>query len=81
MNLKEIFNKSNLIFRDIFDDDELNITHETTADDIEEWDSLSHIRLIAAHEKEFGIKFNTNEINSLNNVNEFHKLIYQKLKL
>lgn len=80
MNLKEIFRRSNLIFRDIFDDDGLNITPETTAENIEEWDSLSHIRLIAAHENAFGIKFNTNEINSLNNVNEFHKLIYQKLE-
>ena len=41
MNLKEIFRRSNLILRDIFDDDELNI-FETTAENIEEWDSLPY---------------------------------------
>lgn len=80
MDLKDILKKSNLIFRDVFDDNDITISPETTADDIEQWDSLSHIRLIASHEKDFGIKFSANEINSLNNVKDFHNLILKKIK-
>ncbi|WP_440694023.1 acyl carrier protein [Candidatus Pelagibacter sp. HIMB1695] len=80
MNLNEIINRSKEIFREVFDDDEIDITPETTAEDIEEWDSLSHMRLIVAHEIDFGIKFSVNEIDSLNNVNDFHNLILEKIK-
>ena len=48
MNLNEIINRSKKIFREVFDDDEIDITPETTAEDIEEWDSLSQMRLIVA---------------------------------
>lgn len=68
------------IFRDIFDDEELVITEETTAEDIEDWDSLTHIQLIVAIEKKFQIKFSAAEIKSSENVGEFVKMIEEKVE-
>ena len=67
------------IFRDIFDDEELEITEATTADDIEDWDSLTHMQLIVEIENEFGIKFSTAEVNMAGNVGEFIEIIKGKL--
>ena len=53
------------IFMDVMDLDDAEITDATTADDVEEWDSLSHVRFIVAIEKRFGIKFTNAEIESL----------------
>lgn len=50
------------IFRDVLDNEDLEISFETVADDVEEWDSLSHIQLIVAIEKHFQIKFNSKEL-------------------
>ena len=55
MERQEIFEKLNEIFIDVLDLDECNLTDETSANDIEEWDSLSHIQLIVAIEKAFKI--------------------------
>ena len=66
------------VFRDVFDDDEIVITNETTADDIEGWDSLTHVQLIVAVEKEFSVKFSTVEVMKLKNVGEFIELINKK---
>ncbi|MFR3818378.1 MAG: acyl carrier protein [Fusobacterium varium] len=63
------------IFRDIFDDEELVITEEMTAADIEDWDSLAQINLIIAIEKEFGVKFNLEEISKLKNIGEILEII------
>ena len=68
------------IFRDIFDDEDLVITEETTAEDIEDWDSLTHIQLIVAIEKKFQIKFSSTEIKSSENVGEFVKMIEKKVE-
>ena len=70
MERKEIFSKLNEIFIDVLDLDECNLTDETNANDIEEWDSLSHIQLIVAIEKRFGIKFTSLEIMKWRNVGE-----------
>jgi len=70
MERKEIFSKLNEIFIDVLDLDECNLTDETSANDIEEWDSLSHIQLIVAIEKSFGIKFTSLEIMKWRNVGE-----------
>lgn len=67
------------VFRDVFEDDEIVITDETTAEDIEEWDSLTHIQLVVETEKEFGIKFTTVETMKLKNVGEFIALIEKKI--
>lgn len=68
------------IFRDIFDDEDLVITNETSAVDIEDWDSLSHIRLVVAIEKEFDIKFAFGELQELKNVGEMIELIKEKIE-
>ena len=57
MTGNEIFARLNEVFRDVFDDDSIVVKPATTADDIEDWDSLEHITLISAVEKEFGMKF------------------------
>lgn len=58
------------IFRDVFDDESIVLTRETTAADIEEWDSLNQIKLLLACEKAFGIKLKPRDINTLANVGE-----------
>jgi acyl carrier protein len=68
-----------LIMEDVFDVDDLEITSETTAGDIEEWDSLSHIRLVVAIERKFGIRFKNAEIEGLMNVGDLVRTIDAKL--
>ncbi len=68
------------IFRDVFDDDDVVATPELTAQDVDEWDSLSHIRVIVSIEEEFGIRFSVSEISGLKNVGEIAALIESKLK-
>jgi acyl carrier protein len=73
---KEIMKKEELllqvqnIFRDVLDNESIELTDETTANDVDEWDSLSHIQLIVAIEKQFKIKFTSKEILSWKNVGE-----------
>ena len=62
MERTDIFERLNEIFIDVLDLDECELTDETSANDIEEWDSLSHIQLIVAIEKQFKIKFNSKEL-------------------
>lgn len=69
------------LMRDVFDDDNLLITPDTKADDIDDWDSLTHISLIVAIEKQFSIKFSHGEIQNLNNVGEFLNLVNSKLSV
>ena len=66
------------IFQQVFDDDELEISDTTTADDVEDWDSLSHITLVVACEKEFGLKLSPKEIGGLKNVGEMLALLEQR---
>ena len=81
MNREEIFSKLNEIFTDVLDlEDEVELTDETSANDIEEWDSLSHIQLIVAIEKAFGIKFTSLEIMKWRNVGEMVNSMEEKLK-
>jgi acyl carrier protein len=64
---------------DVFDVDDLALSPETTADDIDEWDSLSHIRLVVALERRFKIKFRNDELKGLMNVGDLVKVIDAKL--
>ena len=80
MTLNEIFARLNEVFRDVFDDDSIVVKPATTADDIEDWDSLEHITLISAVEKEFGMKFKMGEISSMKNVGEMASIIAARAK-
>ena len=75
MTAKELTKRLTEVFRDVFDDDSIVITPATTADDIEDWDSIEHITLIGAVEDEFGMKFKMGEVSGMNNVGEMMKLI------
>ena len=81
MNRQDILDKVQDIFRDILDNDEIVLTNESTADDIEEWYSLTHIQLIKAIEKDFSIRFTSREILSWNNVGEMIDSIVVKVKV
>lgn len=80
MEREEIFAKLNGIFRDVFDDGNIEVTDMTTANDIEGWDSLMHISLISAVEDEFDIKFNMKEVVSMENVGEMADIIARELE-
>jgi len=75
----EIKERLQEIFRDIFDDEELEIREDMSAKDIEDWDSLAQINLIIAIEKEFGVKFNLEEVSKLKNIGEMLIQIESKL--
>lgn len=79
MSREEVFEKLNEVFRDVFDDEEITVTDATTADDIEEWDSLEHINLLAAVEQEFGMKFNMGQVVSMKNVGEMADIIISQI--
>ncbi|MCI5652442.1 MAG: acyl carrier protein [Ruminococcus bromii] len=80
MDTREIFTRLNRVFQDVFDDDSIRVTPNTTADDIEDWDSLEHITLISAVEREFRMKFKMGEISSMKNVGEMASIIQQRAK-
>jgi acyl carrier protein len=67
------------IMRDVFDEDDLEVGLSTSAEDVEEWDSLSHVRLIVAIERKFGFKFANAEIEGLKNVGDLVKVIATKV--
>ncbi len=70
MGNKEVLNQVQEIFRDQLDDESIILTAETTADEVENWDSLTHIMLVVALEKHFKIRFSSIEIQSWKNVGE-----------
>jgi acyl carrier protein len=67
------------IFRTVFDEPDLQLTRDMTATDVPAWDSLSHITLIVAVEREFGIRFTTAEVAALMNVGDLADLVRKKL--
>lgn len=75
METREIYARLNRIFQNVFDDSSIRVYPETTADDIEDWDSLEHINLIVALEEEFGMKFTMGEITGMKDVGESVDLI------
>ena len=79
MERKEIFERLNNVFRDVFDDDSIVVTETTTAKDIEDWDSLEHINLVVAVEQEFGIKFNMGEVITMKNVGDMVDIIISRI--
>lgn len=79
MDREEVFVRLNEVFQDVFDDESITVTDATTADDIEDWDSLEHINLLAAVEQEFGMKFNMGQVVSMKNVGEMADIIISQL--
>ena len=79
MTREEVFERLNAVFQDVFDDESIAVHDGTTADDIEDWDSLEHINLMAAVEAEFGIKFSMGQVVSMKNVGEMADIILQKV--
>ena len=70
MERNEILKKLTEIAKDVFDNDEVELTEATTAADVEEWDSLSHLSLVSDIEDEFGIRFTLAEVSGSKNVGE-----------
>lgn len=80
MTREEVFEGLNEVFRDVFDDEGIVVTDETTADDIEDWDSLEHINLIVAVEDHFDMKFNMGEVSTMKNVGEMADIILSRVE-
>lgn len=78
MNKNEIVKRLTGVFRDIFDDDSIVITEKTTANDIDDWDSIEHINLIGAVEEEFGMRFKMREVSGMKNVGEMINIIAER---
>ncbi|MCI6755689.1 MAG: acyl carrier protein [Lachnospiraceae bacterium] len=79
MTRDEIYDRLNEVFRDVFDDESITVNDKTTSADIDGWDSLEHINLIAAVEQEFGIHFAMGQIVTMKNVGEMANIIEEKL--
>jgi acyl carrier protein len=80
MDNNEILKKVNVIFTDILDNENIILTGASTAGDVEEWDSLNHIQLVVAIERQFGVRFTSREIQGWNNVGEMIDSISAKIK-
>lgn len=79
MTREEVYETLNGVFQDVFDDESIEVHDETTSDEIEDWDSLEHINLIAAVEQEFGVKFNMGQVVSMKNVGEMVDIILSQI--
>ena len=78
MTRENVFKKTQELFREIFNDDTLVISDQTSANNIGDWDSLNHINLISSIQKEFEIKFELRELEHLSNVGAIIDLIIKK---
>ena len=80
MTKEQIYKELDEVFQDVFDDESIHVTDTTTAEDIEDWDSLEHINLVVAIENHFEIKFNMNEVTNMKNVGEMVDIIIERAK-
>lgn len=80
MDREKITERLTEVFCDVFDNEDITITDATTADDIEEWDSLEHISLIAAVEKTFKMRFTMKEVSGMKNVGEMIDILCERAK-
>jgi acyl carrier protein len=79
MDESQIYARLAEIFRDVFDDDSIEVTRELSAKDVDGWDSLNHIRLILTVEKAFKVKFSTAEVGKLKQVGDLVALIKSRV--
>ncbi len=77
MTREEVYERLNKVFREVFDDDSIVVTDETTADDIEEWDSFEHINLVVAVEEEFSFKIPMGKVVTMKNVGEMADILLE----
>ena len=80
MNKDQVMARLTKVFRDVFDDDSIVLSDNTSAKDIEDWDSLEHINLIAAVEKEFKMRFQMKEVSGMKNVGEMASIVAERAK-
>lgn len=76
--MTDTWERLQVVFRDIFDDDSIVLREDMTAADVKNWDSLNHIDLIVAIEREFKVKFTTAEVTMLKNVGQLAALVDKK---
>lgn len=81
MTREEVFETLNEVFRDVFDEPSIVVNENTTSEDIEDWDSLEHINLIAAVEQEFGVKFHMGQVVTMKNVGEMADIILSQVNV
>ena len=79
MSQANILERLQPIFRDVFDDEDITVRPETTAEDVEGWDSLMHVSLMINIERAFGVRFSTTEVASMTNVGELARLLEQRI--
>ena len=79
MTEPEIYDTLNAVFRQVLEDDTIELTPSTTAEDVEGWDSMNHIFIVVELEKRFGVKFQAAEMEELKNVGELAALVQHKL--
>ncbi len=80
MTSAEIYTQVREIIADVLDKPDLQLSSDTTAEEVEGWDSFNHINIVVAVEAHFGIKINTAEIEELRNVGELINLVEKKLQ-
>lgn len=79
MERNQMLKEINEIFIDVLDNEDIVLEESTTANDVDDWDSLNHIQLVVATEKHFKIRFTSKEIQSWNNVGEMMNCISEKI--
>ena len=79
MTEAEIYDALNQVFRNVLEDDSISLTPQTTAEDVENWDSMNHIFIVVELEKRFGVKFHAAEMEELKNVGELVSLLEDRL--
>lgn len=79
MSREEILERVNKVFKEVFDDEEVSVQFESTAADVEGWDSLRHITLIEAVEDEFDMRFQMNEVTGMKDVGEMVDIIAKRI--
>ena len=79
MSREEVLKKVNEVLKDVLDKSDLVITDTTTANDVDEWDSLNHINIISSIEDEFGINFDMTEVVNFKNVGDMVDKILEKI--
>jgi acyl carrier protein len=80
MNSEVILGEVQKVFRDVFDGPKIEITRDSNADNVPDWDSLAHINLLMAIQKKFKVKFTLTDMQHLKNVGDLVDLLERKLE-